>query len=231
MEAEQIKFGVIIAARSGSKRLPGKALLPLFGIPVIVLIIRRLRTSRKADKIVFATTDLPEDDVLAEVVRKEGIDVFRGASEDVLSRYVNAALRYDFNYVVRVTGDCPFVDGETLDQVLEQCVKFPSFDLATTKPNYPHGIDYEIYPKKILEEINKLDITSEDREHHLNYIYNHKSSFRIYRLQPPAELLCDETLFLLDTTSDYNLIKGMIKDINDIFISPIELIKRYASAN
>lgn len=226
-----MKFGIIIAARLGSRRLPGKAMLPLLGIPVISLIIRRLKTSVLASKIVFATTVLAEDDKLAELVQKEGVDVFRGSDKDVLSRYVNAASLHDVNYVVRVTGDCPFVDGSTLDHVLDECRKLPSFDLVTTKPAYPHGIDFEIYPRKILEEINKLNISGQEREHHLNYIYKNEKNFNIQRLLPPSDLVMNDTIFLLDTPEDYAAMNAMVKDVNDIFISPSELVKRHAHAN
>ena len=226
-----MKFGIIVAARTGSKRLPGKALMPILGTPVISLIVRRLKTSKRVSKIIFATTVLPEDDELTETVQREGVDVFRGSESDVLSRYVNAALPYDFDFVVRITGDCPFVDGTTLDHILEQCLKFPSFDLVTTKPAYPHGIDYEVYPKKLLEEINGLHLTKEEREHHLNYIYRNEKKFKIHRLIPPAELTLKDTIFLLDTPEDYAMMTAMLKGLNDIFISPVELIKKYLHAN
>ena len=73
------KYGIIIAARTGSKRLPGKVLLPIHNLPMIVFLIRRVLNTKLADKIVFATTCLPEDDELCAVVRREGIPVFRGA--------------------------------------------------------------------------------------------------------------------------------------------------------
>ena len=201
------------------------------GIPVITLVIRRLKTSRIASQLVFATTQLAEDDELASVAEKEGVDVFRGAVDDVLSRYVEAASKYDFDYVVRVTGDCPFVDGPTLDQVLKQCITLSAFDLVTTKPAYPHGIDYEIYPKSFLESINKLPLTRKEREHHLNYIYKNEQKFKIKRLAPPVELKMRDTIFLLDTPSDYVNIKALLKDVDDIFVSPAELIKKHLYAN
>ena len=231
MEAEKMTFGVIIAARMGSKRLPGKALLPLMGIPVISFIIRRLKKSKLASNIIFATTLLKEDDELASVAQNEGVEVFRGSENDVLSRYVQAASAYNFNYVVRITGDCPFVDAHTLDYVLNQCKSLRSFDLATTKPAYPHGIDYEIYPKVVLEKINELPLTAEEREHHLNFFYKNENQFTIQHLQPPPDLKLEDTIFLLDTAIDYANINAILRDINNIFVSPSELIKKHINAN
>jgi len=223
-----MKFGVIISARIGSVRLPSKALLPLTGIPMINFLIKRIKNSKLASEIIFATTYLPEDDRLAESVKKEGVYVYRGNSEDVLARYVNAAKNRDFDYSVRVTGDCPFVDGETLDYVLSRCLKLNKFDLVTTKPKFPHGIDYEVYPSGLLEEINKNDeVTSEDREHMLNYIYRNERKYSITRLSPPLGLELDKTIFLVDTIDDYNKAKKLLEGIDNVNIRVSDLIEKY----
>jgi spore coat polysaccharide biosynthesis protein SpsF len=227
-----MKFGVIIAARTGSKRLPNKALLPLMGIPMIVFLIRRIITSNLASEIVFATTALEEDERLAEIVKAEGIPVFRGSRDDVLGRYVEAAKSYTFDYTIRVTGDCPFVDGETLDRVLQRCLEIREFDLVTTKPFYPHGIDYEICPNRLLEEIhNTKKLTAEEREHMLNYIYNNEKNYKIYRVQPTDDIRIDETIFLVDTPSDFRRITKLLDGIDNIHIKVSDLIKKYRYEN
>ena len=86
-----MKYGVVISARIDSSRLPGKALLPLGGVPMIIFLLRRLLPSQKADGIIFATTSNTEDDKLADIVAEEGIPVFRGAASDVMRRYVDVA--------------------------------------------------------------------------------------------------------------------------------------------
>ena len=93
-----MKFGAIIAARSGSRRLPGKAILPLFGFPMIQALVKRLKTSHELSEIVFATTQLPEDDQLARIAEEEQIPVFRGSENNVLDRYVQAAKGRNFEY-------------------------------------------------------------------------------------------------------------------------------------
>jgi spore coat polysaccharide biosynthesis protein SpsF len=115
-----MKFGVIIAARSNSKRLPGKATLPLIGTPILQLLIKRVKTSKIADKIILATSDLSQDDGLEKIAKEEGIEIFRGPLDNVLGRFVGAAKKYDFDYCVRITGDEPFLDGQTLDYVIEK---------------------------------------------------------------------------------------------------------------
>lgn len=227
-----MKFGVIIAARMNSQRLPGKALLPFLGIPAIVFLLRRLKKSKLIHEIILATTVLPEDDVLAQKAKQEDIAVFRGSSDDVLSRYVEAARNRNFDYAVRVTGDCPFVDGPTLDFILAKCPELSEFDLVTTKPAYPHGIDYEIYPVKLLGKINSLtDLSPVDREHILNYLYRNEKKYKIFRLEPPQELLLEDSSFLLDTQSDYERLTNLCKGFDDIYLRVPDLVKRIKHDN
>jgi spore coat polysaccharide biosynthesis protein SpsF len=221
-----MRFGAVIAARTGSTRLPGKALLPLLGLPVITLLLRRIRTSRLLDDLIFATTTLPQDDLLAETVAAEGTRVFRGPVDDVLSRYVLAGELLEAEYGVRVTGDCPFIDGPTLDFALNACRAQPRFDLLTTKPAFPHGIDYEVYSKAVLAEVNRQTLRPDEREHILNHIYEHEGRYRIIRIAPPPGMKTDQTIFLLDTQEDYRRMQAMTAGTEDIFISPVELIRK-----
>src|SRR5258708_28704622 len=88
-----VKFGsvgVVVAASTVSSRLPGKALLPLQGQPMIVFLLHRLAGLERA-RVIVATTTLSADDGLAEVVREAGVPVYRGADADVVSRYCDAA--------------------------------------------------------------------------------------------------------------------------------------------
>ena len=182
-------------------------MMPLSGIPTIAFIIRRLRTSNVADTVVLATTTLPADDVVADTASGEGIPVFRGPEEDVLGRYVLAARQFAMQYVVRVTADCPFVHGWTLDYCLQACMQGPPFDLATTKPAFPRGLDYEIYPARVLDDIYmQQQLTDAHREHLTKFIYDFETDkgYRIRRLSPPQELAAVQRTFLIDTKEDYD---------------------------
>jgi spore coat polysaccharide biosynthesis protein SpsF len=212
-----------------SRRLPGKAMLPLWGVPVVALIVRRLKTSLRAGGFVFATTDLPDDDILANTVGSEEIAVYRGSENDVLGRNLGAATAAlpDATHLVRATGDCPFIDGATLDQVLESCGAIGPFDLATTKPAYPHGIDYEVVPLALLREIDRQALSDEEREHLCNYIYRHEedgSRYRIVRLEPAVPLRESGVEFLLDTPADYEKLLRIAESSSDLHISVEELI-------
>ena len=192
------EYGVIIAARMGSRRLPGKALLPLKGIPMISFLINRLKSSKKISKMILATTKLPEDDLLPRTAEHDGISVFRGDRDDVVKRFVKAAEAFNMSYVVRVTGDCPFVDGASLDFCLEKCDRLSDFDLVTTKGNFPIGIDYEIYKSETMYQLHKTSLTLDEREHLTLPIYKRKHIYKIIRLNPPNSW--PKTSFFLQLT-------------------------------
>jgi spore coat polysaccharide biosynthesis protein SpsF len=197
------KVGVIVAARTGSTRLPGKALLPLRGIPMVAFLLRRLRPSRRAT-ILFATTNLAADDILAHTAGEEGVPVFRGASDDVVARYVDAAKRFGLDTVVRVTGDCPFVNAELVDYCVERAGEWKTFDLATTKTRFPVGLDAEIYRAGGMAALHRSGkLTSDEREHLTLHYYNHSGRYDIRHIDPRTEWQLAGAHFTVDTSTDY----------------------------
>src|SRR5690349_24714167 len=109
----------IIQARMGSSRLPGKVLKDLGGETVLARVVRRLQRSRQIARIIVATTTAPGDEVIvAECDRLQAL-CFRGAEQDVLDRYYQAARANAADAVMRVTSDCPLIDPELVDETVE----------------------------------------------------------------------------------------------------------------
>ena len=177
----------------------------------------------------LVTTTISADDFLVDIANNEGIDTFRFdpvlGRNDVLGAYSEAAQKYQYDYMIRVTADCPFVDGQSLDLVLAQAQAMDNFDLLTTKPSFPHGIDYEICPVSLLTRINQQAESDEEREHIFNYIYNREEQFEIVRVSPPPELLFADNFFL-DTAEDYRSLTSMLDGEADLFITPQEIVAK-----
>jgi spore coat polysaccharide biosynthesis protein SpsF len=199
------RVGIVLQARTGSRRLPGKALLPLAGLPMVVFLLRRLAgPMRMPARLVFATTTLPDDDRLAETAAAEGVEVFRGADADVAGRYVAVARQYRFDTVVRITGDCPFIDAEFLDHCLGVCTAAPPFDLATTKGAFPQGIDCEIYPAALLERLDAEDALSDEQREHVTLVfYDTQAPWRRHLITPPGGAIRTGGVYTVDTAEDY----------------------------
>ena len=102
-----MKIGVIIQARMTSTRLPGKVMLDLCGKSVLEQEIRRIMQSNHEMSIIIATTTNESDNVIVEFAEKNGLKVFRGSENDVLSRYYYAAVENHLDIIIRITSDCP----------------------------------------------------------------------------------------------------------------------------
>ena len=113
-----MKIVAIVQARMSSTRFPKKVMQPICGKPMIGLLLERLSKSNKIEQIILATTDDNSCDSLAYYVNKLGYEVYRGNEDDVLDRYYQAAKKVQADLVVRVTGDCPLIDPEQVDEVI-----------------------------------------------------------------------------------------------------------------
>ena len=167
---------VIVQARMSSTRLPGKVLKEVQGKPLIEILLHRLSQSKKIDKVVLATSNNKENNILAKTVQKLGFDVFRGSEDDVLNRYFQAASKYSPKIIVRITGDCPIIDPVMIDKVISLYQKEHSdYASNTNPPTYPDGLDVEVFSFDSLKEANKKAKTDYEREHVTPFIRKNKN--------------------------------------------------------
>ena len=166
-----MKIVATIEARMTSSRLPGKVLMPIMGKPMLAYLIERLKRSR-VDEIVVATTDRPTDDLIEQLATNLGVGCFRGSEEDVLGRVLLAAKSVGADVIVEITGDCPLIDPDIVDQVLDvylsQQVDYAS---NTLKRTYPRGLDVQVFSTNLLDEVNILTSDPIDHENVSLYIY------------------------------------------------------------
>ena len=119
MDATKL-IAAIIQARLTSTRLPRKVLKEFKGLSVIEIIVARLKKSKKLDEIIVAIPNNKENDELKDLLRAKDIKFFVGSENDVLERLHNCAIQYNLTTIVRITGDCPFVDPMLVDTFLEK---------------------------------------------------------------------------------------------------------------
>ena len=149
-----MKTLVVVQARTGSTRLPGKVLLPAAGAPVILRLLERVLAARPRFELVVATTVRPEDDALAERVHRFGVRVFRGHPRDLVDRHYRAALAARAEAVVKIPSDCPLVDPEAVDAVLGAFLAAAGrYDFVSNlhPPTWPDGNDVEVMTFAALE--------------------------------------------------------------------------------
>lgn len=182
--------GIILAilqARMSSSRLPGKVLQPIAGRPMIVRQIERIRQARRIDRLVMATSTDASDDILTEVSEAAGVACARGSLDDVLDRYYQAARKWAPAHVVRLTGDCPLLDPEVMDEVIAFHVDggFDYSSNALDELTLPKGLDVEALRFECLERAWREARLPSEREHVTPYLYNHRELFHVgsYRVE------------------------------------------------
>ncbi|MGC8768195.1 cytidylyltransferase domain-containing protein [Calditerrivibrio sp.] len=206
-----MKIGAIIQARSSSTRLPKKVLLKLpfgGGITVLQQVIRRTLKSSMINELIVATTNDVADDEIIDISEQEGVKWFRGSKEDVLSRYYNAAKESSIDLIVRITSDCPCIDWQIIDKVIELHLKDNAdYTSNTIKPTFPHGLDVEVISFSALEKAHLQAKDSFEREHVCPYISTtHCDMFKISSFEAPQELYAPDIRITLDTEEDYALL-------------------------
>lgn len=162
-----IKIGIITQARVGSTRFPQKVLQNIKNISMLGLHLQRLKRSLLSDNIIVATTLEENADKIVKIAQDLGVKVYEGSTSDVLDRYYNAAiLAGKPDYVVRVTSDCPLIDAQLVDNVIQMAVdKNLDYCSNMLKQEFPDGQDIEVFKFFALEKAwNEASLQS-DREH------------------------------------------------------------------
>jgi len=166
LKPEKSVTAIIVQARLGSSRLPGKILQRIGGRTVLEHDIARLKAVRRADLVVIATTDKDSDTPVAEAAAAAGAVVFRGDESDVLARYLGAARMVDADVIMRVTSDCPLIDAAICDAVLALRAETSADYAANNMPRlFPHGLDCEAFTRAALERAAAEATDPYDREH------------------------------------------------------------------
>ena len=167
---------LIVQARYGSTRLPGKVLKKIKDKTILEIGLTRLSESKTIDKIVVATTVERQDEVILDEVNRLGYSCFRGSESNVLERYYLAAKEYSPKWVVRVTSDCPLIDAELVDEVVNYA-KNNKVDYCSNIliENYPDGQDVEVFTFESLKKACDCGILESEKEHVTPYIRNNST--------------------------------------------------------
>ena len=193
------RAGIILQARLGSSRLSRKALASIAGQTILEHCLRRLMFAGVAP-VVLATTDRPEDQALATVAQHLGASVFRGDADDVLGRFVSAAEAFDFDHVVRATGDNPGVDIQAPGRLLA-ALRLGEADYVYEQ-GLPYGGAVEAVTRAALVRAAKEARRPDDREHVTTYVRRNSHLFYVIQLAAPAPLRRPDVRVTVDTAED-----------------------------
>lgn len=197
-----MSIGIVIQARMGSTRLPGKVLRDILGRPLLAHVLERLGCLRHRAQVVVATSVEPQDDVITSWCRARGVECFRGNEADVLDRYWRCAELFQFENVVRLTADNPFTDIEELDRLLEAHLS-GGYDYSHSFGQMPLGVGAEVFTREALAKSHTEGHKPNHREHVNEYIEDVPEAFLIGRLEVPSAKVAPALRLTVDTLEDW----------------------------
>jgi spore coat polysaccharide biosynthesis protein SpsF len=218
-----MRVAVVIQARMGSTRLPGKVLEDLGGLPVLTWVVRAARAARLADEVIVATSTRDEDDPVARLAEELGVPVVRGSEDDVLSRYLQALEEHPCDAVVRITADCPFTDPAIIDAVIGAWRADPSYDYVSTVlvRTLPHGLDVELVRADTLRRVD-ASATRHHRVHVTSGIYTDPDTYSVLGLCFAPD--STDLRITLDTPEDLAALRAIVEARGSGVASRAEII-------
>ncbi len=202
----------VLQARTNSQRLPRKVLKPLLGKPMLARQCERILLSKLVDKLIIATSTLAIDDAIVDLASELGIPCYRGSPDDVLLRILDASRLMGATTVVRLTGDCPLIDADIIDQtiVLHQA-SGNDYTSNCVPATYPDGLDVEICSIEALEQANLLCKDLSIREHATYYIRLQPEQFKLGTLK--SDLDFSFMRWTVDESEDFVLVEKIFTSL------------------
>ncbi len=207
----------IVQGRVDSSRLPGKVLMEVGGKPMLQYVVDRVRLASLVDEVVVATTQDASDDRIEELCSNLSIACYRGSTQDVLDRFYQAAICYQAEVVVRITGDCPLVDPRLIDETIRAREAHQADFCSNRLPppfsrTFPIGLDVEVVTFTALETAWRNATEKHEREHVLPFLYEVPGRFHVFILDHEKDL--GEIRWTVDTPADLEVVRQIIRQFD-----------------
>ncbi len=207
-----VKIAVIIQARIGSTRLPKKVLTDIEGHSMLWHLVNRLRHSKANPEIIIATSISDEDAQISKIAKNLGVKTFAGSIDDVLDRFYQAALKFNPELIVRITADCPLMDPEVFDKVIQFFLDGEYDYVSNTKPpTYPDGLDVEVFTFEALRKAWEEARLMSEREHVTPYIRENPEIFKLGNIENDIDL--NEMRWTVDEKEDLEFVREIYKNL------------------
>ena len=215
---------LIIQARMSSTRLPGKVLKKIEDKTVLQHCIDRCSKSKYINKIIIATTTNNADDAIKDYCTNNNILYYRGSENNVLKRFYDTACKYSPDIIVRLTSDCPLIDVNILDDMMQEFIqknmqflqpKYSFGDNQKKMGGFPDGCNPQIFTFDILKE-TYANVTSKfDKEHVCPYMVRNYTNllYNIPNIDKYKDIDLSTLHLSLDTSQDYKLICAIFKKL------------------
>ena len=212
-----MKILAVTQARYGSARLPGKILKTIGGKTLLGIHLERILRAKNITELKIATTTEDGAEKIIAIGNNSGIRSYQGSIDDVLKRFYETALPEKPDYVVRLTSDCPLIDPNVIDHVIDECLKNNvDYCSNTLTPTFPDGLDVEVFRFSALEKAYNEARLKSDREHVTPYIWRNSNLkggdiFTSFNVEYPTDY--SEIRMTVDTDKDFIQIQQLIENL------------------
>ena len=204
----------------GSARLPGKALAPICGKPLLQRLCNRMALCQCAHEVIVATSDQPQDDVIEHCCTEWGVKLFRGPERDLTARLLGAANAFRLSAFVRVTADNPLTDPDGVDSLIAELrdqrrgngVR-PVLVHNMHRSGHPYGTGAEAASRTVLEYCNRHLSDLHEREYFAAYAKEHGSEFHCVKLHSASDLQRPNYFLTVDHEEDLRLIRRIYESV------------------
>ena len=228
-----MKTVIIIQARMGSTRLPGKVMEKIHGIPSIGIILKRLKKTKEADEVVVATSKKKENGILLKYLKKIKANYFCGSEDNVINRFYKTAKKYKATIIVRITGDCPLIDVKIVDSFIRKFKKKKPDYLSNCLPwTYPDGLSVEVFSFALIKKVEKK-ATKKQRQNGgviISYLVDNPNSINSININCPIKKIPRYRL-TLDEDVDLRLIRKIYKNFSPNIYFRFKEIVKFAKKN
>jgi spore coat polysaccharide biosynthesis protein SpsF len=219
---KNIRVGCIVQARTGSKRLPKKVLKPILGKPLITRVLERVMMSDCCQNFIIATTDKISDDAIIPIIdefnnsAENKVHIYRGSENNVLDRFYETAKKFNFDVIIRVTGDNPVIDYRIIDRLFRKIVsnnqiKNDYVSTRITARSWPYGLDSEIFSFDALKKSWEADTSEYEREHVTPYMSTNPGLFKLIEMRNEHDY--SHIRLSVDTIEDFDIINKIYESL------------------
>lgn len=210
-----MNYDIFIPVRLSNTRLPGKALKPIHGKPVLHYLIERLKQIPKISNIVICTTTNSVDDPLIEFCKNEKISFYRGSEKDILNRFLEASQKFNSDFIINVDGDDIYTDPDLINELISEYEK--------NKPDYidmigfPFGFRSVAFTRDALKKICSLKDTINTETGYRDFFKKNSQIICYDMIFHETKSVSKNLRFSLDYNEDLELAEIVIKKLGNNF--------------
>jgi spore coat polysaccharide biosynthesis protein SpsF len=217
--------GAFIIARLNSSRLVNKNIFKIQKIPMIVHLAKRLKRSKQVDRVIITTSNEKTDDLLEDVAKEYGLDIYRGSLDSLMDRITSAAEYFDCDNIIEILGDNPIVHSDLIDDVinlylssgLDYCANISQDygDLVENKNLFSVGVRVQMYKSKVAQDYKLYPEYETNGKHPTAFIFDHPEKYKIDYLEAMGKwsfLNHPELNFSVNYPKNFELIKQIFDE-------------------